>query len=78
MNKEVVAAMIQQYANQKDAIKGILGTNGTSWSGEYAEGMWAICQGIAQSFEQSIQWSEWWTKAVKESATWEEFRAKFL
>jgi hypothetical protein len=77
MNKEAVAEMIQRYANQKDSIKGILGTGGTSWQVPYAEGMWAICQGIAESFEQTVAFSNWWAKAVKESATWEEFKSKF-
>ena len=80
MTKEDVANLIKKYCNGLTAdhpIYKAMGSGGTSWKEPYAEGIWAMCQAIATSCNQNIPWSDELAKAVKESATWEDFQKKF-
>lgn len=56
MTKERVTQLIQTYADGcgVQAIKDALGTGGSSWQGDYAQGMYAICEGISDAINEDI------------------------
>lgn len=58
ITKEDIKVMIQQYADSNpgpnNVIKNSLGTDGTSWTGEYKDGMLAICEGISRAVNEKV------------------------
>jgi len=56
MTKERVAQLVQDYADNcgVQAIKDALGTGGSSWQGDYAQGVYAICEGIADALNEDV------------------------
>lgn len=58
ITKEKVAEWIKEYADKHpgpgNVIRQTLGSNGTSWSNQYKDGMWAMCEGIAESINNEV------------------------